>query len=127
MLEKMNGCLKDYHFPVLASILTRSPDLESLSMTCNENRYQPDCSRKLKNKTTQFCKQREGFRNLIGHQLQETEIEVKGKGHQVGVVENLLKIAKGSKKMIIISSKANLKSLSKTGYIIPGQHLYCSI
>nr|TKS05539.1 hypothetical protein D5086_0000136360 [Populus alba] len=114
MLEKMNGCLKDYHFPVLASILTRSPDLESLSMTCNENRYQPDCSRKLKNKTTQFCKQREGFGNLIGHQLQETEIEVKGKGHQVGVVENLLKIAKGSKKMIIISSKANLKSLSKT-------------
>ncbi|KAJ6906442.1 hypothetical protein NC652_024009 [Populus alba x Populus x berolinensis] len=81
-------------------------------MTCNEN------PRKLKNKTTQFCKQREGFRNLSGHQLQEIEIEVKGKGHQVGVVENLLKIAKGSKKMIIISSKANLKSLSKTGYII---------
>ncbi|KAG6763018.1 hypothetical protein POTOM_033546 [Populus tomentosa] len=77
-------------------------------MTCNEN------PRKLKNKTTQFCKQREGFRNLSGHQLQEIEIEVKGKGHQVGVVENLLKIAKGSKKMIIISSKANLKSLSKT-------------
>uniref|UniRef100_A0A6M2EUM7 Uncharacterized protein n=1 Tax=Populus davidiana TaxID=266767 RepID=A0A6M2EUM7_9ROSI len=92
-------------------------------MTCNENRYQPDCSRKLKNKTTQFCKQREGFRNLIGHQLQEIEIELKGKGHQVGVVENMLKIAKGSKKMIIVSSKANLKSLSKTGYIFQGNIL----
>jgi hypothetical protein len=60
---------------------------------------------KLKNKTTQFCKQREGFRNLIGHQQQEIEIELKGKGHQVGVVENMLKIAKGSKKMIIIPQK----------------------
>ncbi|KAJ6896967.1 hypothetical protein NC651_022993 [Populus alba x Populus x berolinensis] len=93
----VNGCLEDYHFPVLASILTRSPDLES-SMTCNENRYQPDCSRKLKNKTPQFCKQREGFRNLIDHQLQEIEIELKEKVIRLGLWKICLRLPKGRRR-----------------------------
>jgi hypothetical protein len=40
---------------------------------------------------------------------------LKGKGHQVVAVENLLKILKGLKKMTIICSKANLSQVSKIG------------
>ena len=64
---------------------------------------------------SKFCKQHEGFRNLIGHQLQAIKIKLKGKGHQVVAVENLLKILKGLKKMTIICSKANLSQVSKIG------------
>lgn len=64
---------------------------------------------------SKFCKQHEGFHNLIGHQLQAIKIKLKGKGHQVVAVENLLKILKGLEKMTIICSKANLSQVSKIG------------
>jgi len=37
----VNSCLKDYHFLVLAYILRRSPNLETLSFLCSENVMQP--------------------------------------------------------------------------------------
>nr|TKS03147.1 hypothetical protein D5086_0000151440 [Populus alba] len=60
-----------------------------------ENAMQPKYAMTLKFWISKFCKQHEGFRNLIGHQLQAIKIKLKGKGHQVVAVENLLQILKG--------------------------------
>ncbi|KAJ6931765.1 hypothetical protein NC652_015063 [Populus alba x Populus x berolinensis] len=57
---------------------------------------QPKYAMTLKFWISKFCKQHEGFRNLIGHQLQAIKIKLKGKGHQVVAVENLLQILKAS-------------------------------
>uniref|UniRef100_B9H5J2 FBD domain-containing protein n=1 Tax=Populus trichocarpa TaxID=3694 RepID=B9H5J2_POPTR len=79
----VNSCLKDYHFLVLAYILRRSPNLETLSFLCSENVMQPKYATTLEFWISKFCKQHEGFHNQIGHQLQAIKIKLKGKGHRL--------------------------------------------
>ncbi|CAK7324990.1 unnamed protein product [Dovyalis caffra] len=74
-----------------------------------------DVLEELKLKALEDYKQHGGFHNLICHQLNAIEIELNGKGHKVGFLKNMCKVAKGLKKMTIFYSKESYNSLSEIG------------
>lgn len=59
--------------------------------------------------------QDEGIHNHTRSQLKVIEIELKGRGHQVGVIKRMLQFANGLKKMTIFHSKEYSQAWSKIG------------
>ncbi|XP_020112052.1 putative FBD-associated F-box protein At3g50710 [Ananas comosus] len=101
--------LMEYHFPVFASVLMVSPKLETLSLKYSGKPYRPHYEMLLGLMASQFYKRHEGNLNLLGDHLSAIVVELKGKFYQTGfVIANMVKVAKGLKKITIFYSRKHL-------------------
>ncbi|XP_020111361.1 putative FBD-associated F-box protein At3g50710 [Ananas comosus] len=101
--------LMEYHFPIFASVLMVSPKLQTLSLKYSGKPYRPRYEMLLDLIASQFYKRHEGNQNLIGDHLSAIVVELKGKFYQTGfVIANMVKVAKGLKKITIFFSREHL-------------------